>query len=294
MSGQRFVVAAVLAALILAARLAFYPSVNTTVRAQQTQTQQSPTRQSPTQQSSDSRVADLVQAGKIRVGLGLGNHASAMKDAATGEMHGMAVDLARALAARIGVALDVVEYPRPGAVFDGAQTDAWDVTFLVIDPERAAAADVSPAYMQSEFTYLVPSGSTIRDVSDVDRPGTSIGVPRGDAVDLSLSRILKQATLVRAESQAAGIDLLRAGQVNAYAAPRPALLALSAQVPGSHVLADAFATTSWAAFVPKGHDERLAYVSAFVEDAKADGMVAQFIEREGLRGIEITPPAKRE
>jgi polar amino acid transport system substrate-binding protein len=140
----------------------------------------------------------------------------------------------------------------------------------------------------------VPADSEIRGVADADRPGTSIGVPRGDAVDLSLSRILKQATLVRAESQSAGIDLLRAGQVNAYAAPRPALLALSAQVPGSHVLADAFATTSWAAFVPKGHDERLAFVTAFVEDAKADGMVAQFIEREGLHGIEITPPAKRE
>ena len=135
-------------------------------------------------------------------------------------MQGMAVDLARALAARVGVALDVVEYPRPGAVFDGAQTDAWDVTFLVVDPQRTAEADVSPAYMQSEFTYLVPAGSTIRDVADADRPGTRIGVPRGDAVDLSLSRILKQATLVRAESQAAGIDLLRAGRVDAYAAPR--------------------------------------------------------------------------
>jgi polar amino acid transport system substrate-binding protein len=289
MSGQRFVVAAVLAAVILAARLAFYPSVNTTVRAQQT-----PTQQSPTPRNLDPRVADLVQAGKVRVGLGLGNHASAIKDPATGQMRGMAADLARALAARIGVALDVVEYPRPGAVFDGAQNDAWDVTFLVIDPERSAVADVSPAYMQSEFTYLVPADSTIRGVADADRPGTSIGVPRGDAVDLSLSRILKRATLVRAESQAAGIDLLRGGRVNAYAAPRPALLALSAQVPGSHVLPDAFATTSWAAFVPKGHDERLAYVTAFVEEAKAGGMVAQFIKREGLRGIEVTPPAKRE
>ncbi len=288
MSGRRFgvafLLAAALAAVILAARLAFYPSVNTAVRARQTQIQH----------SLDPRVADLVQAGKVRVGLGLGNRASAMRDPVTGEMRGMAADLARALAARIGVALDVVEYPRPGAVFDGAQTDAWDVTFLVMDPERAAAADVSPAYMQSEFTYLVPGGSTISDISDADRPGIRIGVPRGDAVDLSLSRILKQATLMRAENQTAGIDLLRTGQVNAYAAPRPALLALSAQVPGSHVLAGAFATVSWAAFVPKGHGERLAYVTAFVEEAKADGTVAQFIAREGLRGTEVTPPAKRE
>jgi polar amino acid transport system substrate-binding protein len=278
MSRQRFVVAALVLALVLAVRLAFAPSVYTVIHAQ----------------SSDPRVGDLVAAKKIRVGLGLGNHASAMKDPVTGEMHGMAADLARALAARIGVGLQVVEYPRPGAVFDGAQSGAWDVTFLVVDPDRTAAAEASPAYMQSEFTYLVPSGSTIRDVADADRPGTSIGVPRGDAVDLSLSRILKRAKLVRAESQAAGIDLLRAGAVNAYAAPRSALLILSGQVPGSHVLAGAFATTSWAAFVPKGHDERLAYVTAFVEEAKADGMVAQFIEREGLHGIEVTPPAKHQ
>jgi polar amino acid transport system substrate-binding protein len=275
---QRFVVAAVMPALVLAAILALSPSAYSVVRAQ----------------SSDPRVADLVQAGKIRVGLGLGNHAAAMKDPVTGEMHGMAADLAHALAVRIGIALQVVEYPRPGAVFDGAQTGAWDVTFLVIDPERVAAAAASPAYMRSEFTYLVPAGSAIHGVADADRLGISIGVPRGDAVDLSLSRILKQAKLVRADSQAAGIDLLRAGKVNAYAAPRSALLALSVQVPGSHVLADAFATTSWAAFVPKGHDERLAYVTAFVEEAKANGLLAQFIEREGLRGIEVTPLAKHD
>jgi polar amino acid transport system substrate-binding protein len=277
--------ACLLAAVLAAATLlAFYRSASSDARA----------RQSQIQHSLDPRVADLVQAGKVRVGLGLGNYASAVRDPVTGEIRGMAADLARALAARIGVALDVVEYPRPGAVFDGAQTNAWDVTFLVVDPERAAAADVSPTYMQSEFTYLVPAGSTIRDISEADRPGIRIGVPRGDAVDLSLSRILKNATLVRVESHAAGIDLLRAGSINAYAAPRPALLALSAQVPGSHVLADRFAAISWAAFVPKGHGDRLAYVTAFVEEAKANGMVAQFIAREGLRGTEVTPPAKRE
>ncbi len=279
MRGQRFVILAVIVAGAVALRVAFAPSAYPVASARQ---------------NSDPRIADLVQAGQIRVGLGLGNHASAMKDPATGEMHGMASDLANALAARVGVPLQIVEYPRPGAVFDGAQSGAWDVTFLVIDPDRTAEAEVSPPYMRSEFTYLVPAGSAIRDVADADQPGISIGVPRGDAVDLSLSRILKQAQLVRAESQAAGIDLLRAGQVNAYAAPRSALLALSAQVPGSHVLPDAFATTSWAAFVPKGHDERLAYVTAFVEEAKANGMLAQLIEREGLRGVEVTPVAKRQ
>ncbi len=243
-------------------------------------------------QSADPRIADLVQAGRVRVGLGLGNHAAAIKDPTTGEMHGMAVDLARALAARIGVALEPIMYTRPGAVFEGVRNSAWDVTFLVVDPERTAEADASPIYMQSEFTYLVPAGSPIRRVADADRPGMRIAVRRGDAVDLRLSRILKHAQLRRANDQVAGIGLLRSGRVNAYAAPRSTLLAIAAQVPGSHVLDDAFGTTSWAAFVPKGHAGRLAYVSEFVEAAKANGLIAQFIAREGLRGITVAPPSK--
>jgi polar amino acid transport system substrate-binding protein len=278
MTRKRAVGTAIVLAAIAALRMMFAPLALTAVLAQP---------------SGDPRIADIVAAGKIRIGLGLGNHAAAMKDPATGELHGMAVDLARALAARIGVPLEVVEYPRPGAVFDGARNGAWDVTFLVIDPVRTAAADASPAYLQSEFTYLVPAGSRIHDIGDADREGIKIAVPRGDAVDLTLTRILKHAALARVDNQAAGIAMLRAGAVNAYAAPRSSLLSLSAQVPSSRVLAGAFAITAWAAFVPKGHAERLAYVSAFVEQAKADGTVAQFIAREGLRGIDVTPPAER-
>jgi ABC-type amino acid transport substrate-binding protein len=101
------------------------------------------------QASSDPRVADLVAAGKIRAGLGIGNHAAAFKDPATGELQGVATRLARALAEQIGVALEIVQYPRPGAVFEGARNGAWDVTFLVVDPQRTAEADATPPYMQS-------------------------------------------------------------------------------------------------------------------------------------------------
>ena len=180
----------------------------------------------------------------------------------------------------------------PGAVLDGAPTNAWDVAFLVIDPARAAAAEMSAPYMQSDFTYLVPAASSISNVADADQPGIRIGVPRGDAVDLVLSRILKQATLVRVDNQAAGADLLRTGQTSAYAAPRPVLLALSAQLPGSHVIEDAFATISFAAFVQKGNAAHLAYVSEFLEEAKSSGLVKQFIDQNGLRGLKVAPPAK--
>jgi polar amino acid transport system substrate-binding protein len=106
------------------------------------------------EQVSDPRIADIVRAGKLRVGIGLANLVSGVKDPATGELRGVAVDIARVLAARIKVEFQPIEYPRPGVVLDGARNNTWDVTFLVIDPARAADADFSPPYMESDFTLL--------------------------------------------------------------------------------------------------------------------------------------------
>ena len=212
-----------------------------------------------------------------------------MKDPASGEVRGPALDLARALAAKMGIGLQPVEYPRPGAVLEGARTNAWDVAFLVVDPARAAEADFSTPYMQSDLTYLVLAGSSIRKVADADQPGVRIAVPSGDASGIYLSRILKRAELVRTETLAAAFDLVRTGRADAHAAPRPLLLAESAQLPGSRVVEDHFAVIFYAALVPKGNAERLAYVSEFVEEAKATGLVKQTIERAGLRGVQVAP-----
>jgi polar amino acid transport system substrate-binding protein len=244
------------------------------------------------QKSSDPRVADLVRAGRLRVGLGLGSPALAIKDPATGELRGPAFDLAHALAARIGVELVPVEYPRPGAIMQGIRTNAWDVTFLVIAPDRAAEGDFSPPYMQSDFTYLVPAGSSIRNVADADRAGVRIGIPRGDASDLRLSKTLNHAQLVRTDTLAGAVDLLRTGQADAYAAGRTVLLALAAQLPGSRVLKDGFGLISYAALVPKSNPGRLAYVGEFIEEAKASGLVKQIIERGGLRGVQVAPAVR--
>jgi polar amino acid transport system substrate-binding protein len=243
------------------------------------------------QQVSDPRVADIVQAGKLRVGIGLANLVSSIKDPATGELRGVASDLARALAARIKVDLQPIEYLRPGLVLDGAKANAWDVAFLVLDPARGNDADFSVPYMESDFTLLVPAGSAIHKFADADQSGIRIGVPRGDAVDLRLTRLVNRAVLVRVDNQAAGADLLRTGQVNAYAAPRPALLGISSRLPGSHVLEDSFATISFAAFVPKGHDEHAAYVGEFLEEAKGSGLIKRFIDSAGLHGINVASPA---
>ena len=241
------------------------------------------------QQASDPRVADLVQAGKLRVGLGLGSPPVAIKDPVTGEARGPAVDLGRALAARIGVEFVSVEYPRPGAVMEGVRTGAWDVAFLSIDPARAAEADFSPPAYEYDLTFMVPAGSSVRNVADADRAGIRIAVERGGAGDLTLTRILKRAELIRADTIAATFELLRAGQVEVRAGTRPGLLQDAARMPGYRVLEDRFGVIRIAALVPKGQAGRLAYIGEFIEEAKASGLVKRAIEAAGLRGVQVAP-----
>ncbi len=246
------------------------------------------------QQPKDPRVANLVQAGRLRVGVGLGTPAQAIKNPATGELRGPSIDLGRSLAARIGVDFVAVEYPRPGAVLEGVQTKSWDVAFTVTDPERAKQVDFSPPFMQSDFTYLASAGSSLYKVADADQSGVRIAVPRGDASDLRLTRMLKRAELVRTNSIAAAIDLVRTGNASAYAGPRFLLLAEAARRPeGVRVLEDHFAVIYIAAMVPKGNAQHLAYVTEFIEEAKASGLVKQIIERAGLRGVQVAPAANK-
>jgi polar amino acid transport system substrate-binding protein len=242
------------------------------------------------QHSPDPRVADLVQSGALRVGLGLGSLTTATRNPATGEVKGPAFELGRALAGRMGIQFVSVEYPRPGAVIDGLHTNAWDVSILIVDPVRAEQVDFSNPFMQTDLTYLVAAGSTIQNAAGADRQGIRIAVARNDTSDLYLTRVLKRAELVRTESIAAAAELLRTGSVDAVALNRPSLTALSAALPGSRVLSDGFADIYSAMAVPKGHGGRLAYINEFIENAKASGLIDRMIEALALQGVRAAPP----
>jgi polar amino acid transport system substrate-binding protein len=242
------------------------------------------------QQAPVQRVADLVRAGKLRVGIDVVAPHWAIKDPGTGELRGVAVDIARELAMRLGIELVAVEYPSPPAVLDGLKVDAWDVGFLAIDPSRAVVVDFAPPYLQIDATYLTTAGSSIRSVTEADQPGVRIAVTSKSVEEIVLSRSLKRAELQRVDTISAGFDLLRDGDAHALAAPRPALLALSARLPGSRVLEDRFHAAFGAMAVPKGQTGRLAYIAEFVEQAKASGLVQQAIERAGVRGVQVAPP----
>src|SRR2546422_1054426 len=218
------------------------------------------------QQAADPRIGQLVRTGKLRAGVGVVAPHWAVKHPATGELRGVAVEIARALAKRMGVELVMVEYPSPPSVLDGLKTSAWDVGFLAIDPSRAALVDFAPPYLQIDATYLVQGSSPIQSVSDADQPGVRIAVTRKSVEEIVLSRLLKRAELRSVDTISAGFDLLRAGNADVLAAPRPALLALFPRLPSSRVLADRFHTAFGAMAVPKGQTARLAYIVEFVEE----------------------------
>ena len=219
--------------------------------------------------------------------------AIATKDPATGELKGVGMDLARALAARMGVNLQPVEYPSPPKTLEGLTAGAWDVAFLGIDPSRLGQLDFSPPYLQVDYTYLIPPDSSVRDVSGADQPGIRIAVTRNSVGDVALTRILKRAELQRVDTAAAGMEGLRAGNFHVLASDRPNLLQLSEGLAGSRVLEDRFHSFSLAMVVPKGQAGRYAYISEFIEEARASGLVKQAIERAGLRGVQVAPAGNK-
>jgi polar amino acid transport system substrate-binding protein len=243
------------------------------------------------QQTSDPRIADLVKAGKVRFATFPPQYT---KDAATGELKGPWVEMMRALAAHMGLPIVLIEVPTPAKLVECLDTGACDIGSLGFDPERAAlVGGVTPPFMHFDYTYLVPAGSPLHSLADVDRPGVRVAVVRGHASTLALGRIAKQLEQVSTDTPDASFDLLRKGRVDAWASAGPALVDYASTLPGSRVLDGGYGTNSPAFVVPKGQTARLAYISDFVEQARASGVVQRAIDRSGQGGFRAAEPAKR-
>ena len=240
------------------------------------------------QQGPDPRIADLVGAGKVRIALFAGQYT---KDPVTGELKGVWVDVARAFAARVRVELVLVEHPTPPKMVECLKAGACDVGFLGYDPARAADVEgFSPPFIEFDYTYLVPAGSSIRSAADADGLGVRIAVVHAHASTLTLTRVRKQAELVSVDTPDSAFELLRTGRVDAWASARQLLVDYSAQLPGSRVLEDRYGANRPAVVVAKGETARLAYISEFIEEIKASGFVQQAITRSGWRGVRLAPP----
>jgi polar amino acid transport system substrate-binding protein len=241
---------------------------------------------SASQVSSTAR-AELAPTGKLRVGVNFGNVLLASKDPGSGAPRGIVVDLARELGRRLGVEVEFIAYDSAGRMADGAKAGAWDVAFLATDPGRAGEISFTDAYLEVEATYLVPAGSPLRTIADVDREGVRIAVSEKSAYDLFLSRELRRARLVRRPGVEPSTELFIKDKLEALAGLRPVLVTVADKLPGSRVLDGRFTAVQQAVGTPRGRNAAAEYLRAFVEDAKASGIVAAAIERHGIRGVTV-------
>ena len=235
--------------------------------------------------------SDLAPTGSLRVGINYGNFILATRDAATGESRGVAIDLARELAGRLGVRVDIVAYDSVAVMVEAAPTNTWDIAFLGSDPAREKLIDFTAAYLEIEATYLVPGASALRAAAEVDRPGIRVAAPSKANYELFLSRHLQQATLVSTPGGEAAFELLKAGKVDALAGLKQALITLTDKLPGSRMLDGRFMAVQQSIGVPRGRAAGLAYLRGLVEEAKASGLVARAIAATGARGVSVAPRA---
>ena len=229
--------------------------------------------------------AELAPTGKLRAGMNLGNALFTKKDAATGELRGVSVDLMRELASRLGVDVDFVVFDTPGQVADAVDSQTWDVAILAIEPARAERIHFTPPMTEIEATYVVPNDSRLRSVAEVDMPGIRVAAPAKAGYELYLSRTLGGATLVRTKSFAESIDFFNQRKVDALAGLRPALLEALPRTPNARLLDGNFMIVNHGLCTPRDRTAGAEYLEAFVEEMNASGFVARSIARHQVRGL---------
>lgn len=235
--------------------------------------------------------AELAPTGTLRAAINMANFLLVSGRSADGGPEGVAPDMAREIATRLGVPVTYVPFESPGLLADEALHNVWDIGLIGAEPARAEHIAFTAAYVEIEATYLVPAGSPLQTIEDVDKPGVRIAVSARSAYDLYLTRHLQHAELVRAEGLNASFDLFVNEKFDALAGLRPRLISDVEKLPGARVLDGRFTAVQQAIGTPRGRDASIAFLRDFVEEAKSSGLVARLIERHRVRGLSVAPPA---
>lgn len=237
--------------------------------------------------------SELTPTGKLRVGLNHGNFLLVTPGSSATDPKGVAPDVARELAKRLGVPVEFSKFDTAGKLGDAVREGVWDVAFLGAEPQRAAEIAFTAAYLEIPATYLVPAGSTIQTVAEVDREGVRIAVADKSAYELWLSRNIKHATLMKTQGIDASFDLFVKDKLEALSGLRPRLISDVKKLPGARILDGVFTAVQQAIGTAKKNTAAAVYLAGFVEDVKASGFVGEAITRNKSEGVNAAPPASR-
>lgn len=239
---------------------------------------------------------DILQAfaptGKLRASINLGNPILANKNPQTGELFGVSIDLANALAKQLGVGIELVVFDAAGKSVEAVRGEQADIGFFAIDPLRGQGIAFTAPYVLIEGAYMVPETSSIRANEEVDRSGIRVTVGKGSAYDLFLTRELKQADIVRALTSPTVVDVFVEQKLEVAAGVKQQLEADQARFSGRRILPGRFMVIQQAMGTPKSRGfEAAAYLTQFVEDMKASGFVTDAMRRHGIQGASVAPAA---
>jgi polar amino acid transport system substrate-binding protein len=237
-------------------------------------------------------ISELAPTGVLRAAINMGNFLLVTGRDPSGDPSGVSPDMAAAVAARLGVPVKYLPYEKPGEIADDAEKGRWDIGNIGAEPQRAAVIDFTAAYCEIEATYLVPAGSPIKSVGEVDQPGKRIAVTARSAYCLWLENNLKHAQLLQYGSADEAVKAFTGEKMDAYAGLRPGLIGLVEKVPGSRILDGQFSSVQQAVGTPKKNAAGFAFLRDFVEESKKNGLIASLIERHGTVGrLSVAPPA---
>src|ERR1700743_3015275 len=234
----------------------------------------------------------IAPAGKLRVAIGISPAGGAYWSTKTesGGYAGVPVDLGKEMAAQIGVPVEYVAYENSGQITDAASTGAWDVSFLPKAPERRTKMSFGPIYEVADATYIVKPGSSITDFKSLDQPGVKVAAVNNTTTMRGAIAPLKNAKVVGYQTYDEIFNLLKNGEVDAFALSRDQLNAMAKKLPGTHVLDETFKQTVTAVAVPLNHPQSQAFVTKFMTDAISNGQLRKAYDPNGL--IDTPPRTK--
>ena len=232
----------------------------------------------------DALKEEIAPTGKLRVAIGISPAGGAYWSTKTEAGYaGVPVDLGKALADQLGVPIEYVAYQNSGQITDAASSGVWDVTFLPKDAERETRMLFGPIYEVSEATYIVKAGSTITNFATLDRPGVKVVAVNNTTTMRGAQAHLKNAQVTGYQTYDEIFNLLKNGEIDAFALSRDQLNALSKKIPGTRVLDETFKQTVTAVAVPLGHSLALEYASKFMTEAKSNGLLRKAFDNNGLK-----------
>ena len=231
-------------------------------------------------------VTDLAPGGVLRAALNLNN--PVLVQGSPAAPAGVAVDIAREIAARLGIDVEFSCFDGALGSFEALVAGRADVCFLAVEPARAAEISFTAPYTLIEGVYAVPAGSPLATVADVDSAGVRIGVKRGSAYDLFLTRTLRQASVVRGTE---GTTEFTDGNLDAAAGVREPMTEFVAAHPEYRLIPGRFMEIPQAVGIQKTRrPETARFLRELVEDLKAAGFIADSLRRSGQTAT-VAPPA---